>query len=144
MAISLLTPERRQFMLFMLVGGLNTVVGYALFALFLWTGLGPTTALAAATIGGVAFNFQSIGRIVFARDGKGRPVPFLLVYAVQFAINAAALRLLRDLGLSALVAQGLMLPLLAVGGFLAMRRFVFGTSRHAGAAGREPATDLGS
>lgn len=115
----------RRLVLFLLVGGLNTVVGYALFMAFLWFGLGSVAALAFATIIGVLFNFQSIGRIVFAGGGSDRLFPFVAVYAVQFALNALALRALESLGVSPLLAQAAMVPFVAIGGFLAMRRFVF-------------------
>ncbi|WP_242138005.1 GtrA family protein [Sphingomonas sp. TREG-RG-20F-R18-01] len=120
-----LGAERRRFLVFLAVGGLNTLVGYGLFGLFLWLGLAPIAALAVATVGGVLFNFQSIGRIVFA-DGTMRRLPaFIAVYTVQFAVNAGALTLLRSAGLSPMLAQAVMVPLLAVGSFFAMRRFVY-------------------
>ena len=118
-----------RFARFLAVGGLNTAVGFLLFALFVKLGLGPTGALAAATVGGVLFNYQSIGRLVFARSGPGgggRARVFILVYAVQFCLNAAALRVLLASGTGPLVAQALLLPVFAIGSFLAMRRFVYG------------------
>lgn len=117
--------ELRRFVRFLLVGGVNTLVGYALFCTAVLLGLPDGVALALATVGGVLFNFQTIGRLVFGEAGGRRMVPFVLVYAVQFLVNLAALRALGAAGVGPLAAQAAMLPLLAVGSFLAMRRFVY-------------------
>lgn len=118
-------PEARRFVLFLLVGGLNTLVGYGLFAAAIAIGLRPAAALTVATLGGVAFNFQSIGRIVFAGHGSRRLAAFMVVYGVQFALNLAGLKALAGVGFGPLAAQAVLLPFMAVGSFLAMRRFVF-------------------
>jgi putative flippase GtrA len=118
-------PEGRRFFVFLLVGGLNTAVGYGLFAAFIFLGADTSLALAAATILGVLFNFKSIGRLVF-ESGNVRLLPrFVGIYAVQFGINLAALKALESTGASPLLAQLLILPPLAVASFIMMRHFVF-------------------
>ena len=115
-----------RFVRFLAVGGLNMAVGYALFAGLLFVGLPVTGALALATVLGVLFNYQSVGRLVFGGDGRdGTLVAFALVYGAQFMLNLAALRLLAAAGLSAFLAQALVLPVLAVMTFFALRRWVF-------------------
>lgn len=117
--------ERGKFLKFLAVGGLNTLVGYGLFAGFILMGAPSFTALAGSTMLGVLFNFKSIGKLVF-RSGDPRRLPrFVAVYAVQFLVNLGGLHALQAAGLSPLVAQLILLPLLAIGSFLAMRRFVF-------------------
>jgi putative flippase GtrA len=54
----------RRFSVFLLVGRLNTLVGYGLFAGLVLLELGRTLSLAGSTIPGVLFNFESIGRLV--------------------------------------------------------------------------------
>lgn len=121
----LLTHQRKRFLTFLAVGGLNTLVGYGLFAGFILLGAGSFPALAGATILGVLFNFKSIGRLVF-QSGEARLLPrFVAVYAAQFVLNLGGLSALERAGLAPLLAQLVLLPVLAVGSFLAMRRFVF-------------------
>lgn len=112
-------------MLFLVVGGLNTLVGYSLFAIFILVGVSTAVALGAATVLGVLFNFFSFDRMVF-RSGEVRRLPrFILFYCVQFVVNLALLRGLGQLGLGPILAQMLILPILSVASFLAMRRLVF-------------------
>ena len=114
-----------QFVRFLLVGVLNTAFGYALFALFILLGASSAVALAGATILGVAFNFRTIGRLVFNnRDARLLP-RFVLSYAVYFLINLACLHGLASLGISPLLAQLVLLPWLSTLNFLLLRRLVF-------------------
>jgi putative flippase GtrA len=56
-----------SFVRFLAVGVLNTAFGYAFFALLVWAGLWYPAAAAASTIGGIVFNFNTTGRLVFGR-----------------------------------------------------------------------------
>ncbi len=117
--------ERRRFVVYLAVGGLNTAVGYGIFAAFILLGAGLTIAAIGTTVLGIAFNFGSIGRIVFG-SGKMRALPrFLGVYALQCAGNIALLRLGAAAGVPLLIAELFIIPVLAVAAFLLMRRFVF-------------------
>ena len=122
--------DRRRFVRFVAVGALNTVVGYLIFALLTLAGLAPAPAAVGATILGMLFNFQSIGRIVFGANSARLLPRFALVYALQCSVNigllhAAAARV------PALLAEAAILPPLAVLSFLGMRRFVFTASKAA-------------
>jgi putative flippase GtrA len=118
-------PEARRFTLFLAVGGLNTVVGYSIFAILIWLGAGPAGAAVGSTILGALFNFRSIGRLVF-KSGDYRLLPrFLAVYAAQCSANICLLHLAERAGITTLVAEAFILPILAVLTYLAMRRFVF-------------------
>jgi putative flippase GtrA len=117
--------EARRFTMFLLVGGLNTLVGYGFFVALHAAGLPPTPAVIGATILGVLFNFMSTGRIVFASSDASLLPRFLAVYAVQCAINIVSLRILTAAGLNVLVAQAVIVGVLAVLTFLAMKKFVF-------------------
>ncbi len=113
------------FVRFLLVGGLNTLFGYALFALLVVFGLPPALALLIATICGVLFNFVTTGRFVFG-IATARQLPgFCIVYAIVYAVNAAGLQALMQLRVSAFIAQALLLPLMPFLSFQLMRRFVF-------------------
>ncbi len=108
---------------FGLVGLLNTLFGYAAFAALVLLGVWPGVALAAATLAGVAFNFQTARHLVFGV--AGRPLRFVAVYAVVLALNVLALHALERLGASALTAQALLALPVAALSFMGQRRFVF-------------------
>ncbi len=117
--------ELRRFLTFLIVGGLNTLVGYGIFAALILLGLPTAAAIVLGTILAVLFNFLSTGSIVF-KNRTGRLLPrFIGVYAVQMSINIGAVHALENTGMGPLLAGALVLPPLAVFTYLAMRRFVF-------------------
>lgn len=118
-------PELRRFAKFLVVGGINTLIGYAIFAALILAGLPTPAAAIVGTILGVVFNFFSTGGIVFKNQAARLLPRFIAVYAVQMGLNVGALRLLENAGLHPLVAGALVLPPLAVFTYFALRAFVF-------------------
>lgn len=117
--------ELRRFLTFLAVGGLNTLVGYAIFAGLILLGVFVPAAVVISTILGILFNFLSTGRLVFG-SRRGSLLPrFIAVYAVQMGLNIGAINALERVGVGPLVAGALVLPPLAIFTYLAMRRFVF-------------------
>lgn len=109
---------------FGLAGILNTIFGYAVFAVLVVAGVWSSGALVAATLAGVAFNFQTSRRLVFGADG--RPLRFVVLYGSVLLLNLVALRVLREIGLAELWSQAaLALPVAALS-FLGQRVWVFG------------------
>ncbi|MFG1466446.1 GtrA family protein [Xanthobacter sp. DSM 24535] len=124
-ASSLRSAEVRRFARFLAVGLLNTAFGYMVFAAGVLFGLGPELALLVATVTGVAFNFATTGRFVFANRDIRRLPRFALAYAAIYALNALALRGLIDAGVAPLYAQLVLLPIVVIVTFATMRTFVF-------------------
>jgi putative flippase GtrA len=130
--------EARRFVRFLVVGVLNTAVGYAIFALFTLAGLGLVPSTVGATVIGALFNFKSIGQLVFGASGAKLLPRFLAVYVLQCAANIAALRSFASVGVPVLYAEAIILPVLAVAGFLLMRLWVFRNVSGAVAASPRP------
>ena len=122
----------RRFSRFLAVGVLNTVFGYTVYALLLFTGLHYSAALLLATIAGVLFNFRSTGRLVFKNRDDSRLWRFMVVYSASYVLNIGCLRLLHAAGLGPYVAQGLLVPPMTVLTFFLNRAFVFGAGRGTG------------
>ena len=117
--------KHRRIILFLLVGMLNTVVGYGLFAGLLLATQSHRIALVIATVLGVLFNFFSTGRIVFDnRSGKAL-LPFIFGYAVTLGVNFALLEVLVRMGINPLLAQAACLPVVVVLGYWINSRIVF-------------------
>jgi len=116
---------KRQFATYLVVGVLNTAVGYGLFAVFLRAGLHYAVAALLSTILGVLFNFQTIGRIVFGSRDLSLIFRFIAVYGVTYFLNVGALRALEASRLDVLVVQALLLAPMAAVSFLLHQRFVF-------------------
>lgn len=80
---------------FLFAGGLNTVFGYAVYALLLLLALPYLVALFLATIGGVIFNYFCFGRVVFqGRTSWNVFFRFILAYSAIYVVNAGLLMLL--------------------------------------------------
>jgi putative flippase GtrA len=113
------------FLRFILIGVLNTLVGYAIFALCLKLGFNYSVSLLIATCLGVLFNFKSIGLLVFSHPGQGVLLKFILVYVLIYAVNISIIKLLNpfiaSLYLCGLIAMGVA----AVVSFFLNKRYVF-------------------
>jgi putative flippase GtrA len=115
------SPEVR----FLVVGGLNTAFGYGVFALLIWLGLGHPAAIGLATVIGVAFNFQSTGRLVFGGAPLSRLGRFIAVYVFTYGINVAAVSALLRFDLNVYLANAIVVLPLAAITFMLQRKFVF-------------------
>ncbi|MFT0171977.1 GtrA family protein [Paraburkholderia mimosarum] len=117
--------DARLFIRFIAVGVLNTLFGYACFALFLRLGLHYAAALLGATILGIGFNFKSTGSLVFNSHNNRLIVRFVLAYGISYGVNVLLLMLLSLTGWPAYVGGALSMPPIALLSFFLMKRFVF-------------------
>jgi len=116
----------KRFVVFLLVGGLNTLFGYGLFALLMFLGLHYALALFVATVVGVMFNFKSTGALVFKSNDNRLVLRFVLGYVVVYFVNLAGIRCLEALGVGAIVGAAVMMFPAAVLAYMLNSRFVFG------------------
>ena len=112
---------------FISVGILNTIVGYAIYALLIWLNLPPQVALLLSTIAGVTFNYFSIGRLVFqSQGGLTVFIRFIASYCVVYVVNAQVLSfLIKSLHMTPYLAQALCVPLNVAASWLLMNHWVF-------------------
>ena len=115
----------QQFARFLGVGLINTLFGYGVFAALVLYGMAPGVALAAATVAGVLFNFNTTGFFVFRRLPYTRLGHFCAGYAFVYGLNLAALESLLMLDLDPILAQGLLLPAMASAYFWIGKHLVF-------------------
>lgn len=125
----LLHHEHSRFLKFLVVGGLNTVFGYGVFAGLYLVGIPPQPAIIIATIVGINFNFFTTGRLVFDSRSLRKLLPFWIGYGVALAVNLIMAEGLLRLGLNPLLVQGLCLPVFVVVAYLINARLVFRDSR---------------
>ena len=77
-----ITGFSEQFVLFLVMGGINTVFYYALYSLLIYAGLHYAVAVGIATVCGVLFNFQTFGRVVFKDFQRRLLGRFIGVYGI--------------------------------------------------------------
>lgn len=116
---------KKQIIRFILVGILNTVFGYTVYALFLWIGLTYFWALVLSTMLGVLFNFQTIGRIVFKSHDMRLIFRFFGVYLTVFLFNWLLIKLGLIAGLNAYISGAVAIVPAAAMSFLLNKFFVF-------------------
>ena len=85
----------RAIIAFILVGILNTLFSYAVFALLLFCQLHYSLAVLLSTIMGVLFNFKTIGKLVFKSNDNSLIFRFVSVYVVVYLLNVVGLELYR-------------------------------------------------
>jgi putative flippase GtrA len=115
-----------QFIRFLVVGGVNTLFGYAVFATLVLAGMPPMPALVITYVVGVLFNFFTTRRFVFsARGHPAALLRFVVAYVVIYFFNLGLYSLVERAGATPLVAQALCVPVVAVFSFLLFKFQVF-------------------
>ena len=110
---------------FGLAGGLNTGFGYLSYAALVLTGLPLWLAVTGSTILAIVFNFYSYGGLVFGETSRRFLPKFVAFYAALGFGNYSALKGLTHIGVGPLVAQAILVPVLAIIGYGGMRLIVF-------------------
>lgn len=111
---------------FLLVGGLNTLVGFLVFSLAIYLSDGNVGLSLAANIGvGVFFNYLSYGIAVFKSLGKKQFAKFVLAYAFLYLINYFALKIMLGQQMNIYVAQFMNLFYLAPLSYFIFNKLVF-------------------
>ena len=80
---------------FILVSGLNTLVGYSLYALFIFINIDYPLALLFATVLGVLFNFKTTGKFVFNNTNNDAIFKFVAVYFFVYLFNIIAIQMMQ-------------------------------------------------
>ena len=114
-----------KFIRFLVVGGINTIFGYFIFALLLYVGLHYSIAAMGATVLGVLFNFKTTGRLVFNSHDNRLILKFISVYVVLYVINVFVLKIFKSYEMNLYLAGALMLLPMALLGFFLNKTLVF-------------------
>jgi putative flippase GtrA len=115
----------QPFFRFLVVGGINTIFGYGLFAFFIYLNLHYSIASLLSTIIGVLFNFKTTGKLVFKSSDNRLIVRFFAVYGMVYVLNVLFLKGFKWFGLNLYIAGAVLVLPLAVVSFLLNKWFVF-------------------
>jgi len=116
---------KKQIFSFILVGILNTLVGYVLYALFIYAGLEYILSVLFATILGVIFNYKTIGKFVFDSKSKNSAIKFILVYVIVFIVNISVIKIFKIYGYNNYVAGFFAIIPASVVSFVLNKFYVF-------------------
>lgn len=118
--------ERKKLILFFLVGGINTLFGYSLYALLLYLQFHYAVASLMATIAGVLFNFKTTGVIVFKNNNNKLLFKFIAVYTVTYLLNIGFLKIFSSFNTNMYFAGAILILPMALIAFILQKKFVFG------------------
>ena len=105
--VARLTRIPQQFIRFVIIGGVNTVFAYSVYALAIFLGLHYTLAALAQTVLGTLFSFKTMGCLVFDNPDNKLVFKFIAVYTLCYFLNIGFLRVLTQMGLTNLYIAGL-------------------------------------
>lgn len=114
-----------KFFRFIVIGFVNTLFGYGIFAFLIFLNIQYNLALLISTILGTLFNFFSIGHIVFNKNKFSLIIRFIAVYIIIYVINIILLDYLVGKGITPYYSQALCLPFVASLAFLLNKYWVF-------------------
>lgn len=121
-----ITGFSEQFVLFLVMGGVNTIFSYSLYSLLIFAGVYYPVAVVVSTVCGVLFNFQTFGRVVFKNFQLRLLGRFFCVYAVVCTANIAGLKLFELVGLvNKYIAGAILILPMALLGYILNKTFVF-------------------
>ncbi len=116
---------QNRFVRFLLVGALNTVFGYSVFAILIVVGVHYAVAALVSTVLGVLFNFKTTGRFVFSTRQNSMLIRFVGVYAISYAVGVLLLRVSVEHSINVLLASAVLLVPMALFSYTLNRLLVF-------------------
>ncbi len=110
---------------FLIVGGINTVFGYLVYASLILLNFHYSIAALLATSLGVLFNFKTTGKLVFQNNNNSLIFKFIGVYTFTYLINLVFLRLFELYKVDMFMAGAILLLPMALISFGLNKKFVF-------------------
>ena len=110
---------------FIIVGILNTAVGYAFYSFFIYVGMNYLFAVLCSMLLGILFNFKTTGTLVFNNRNNVPFLRFVLVYTVIFFCNILFIRGMQLFTINLYIAGFFPIIPSAIISFLLNKWFVF-------------------
>ncbi|NBK97661.1 MAG: GtrA family protein [Erysipelotrichia bacterium] len=95
---------KKQIIMFIFTGIINTIFGYAMYALFIYLGCQYIFASGLATVLGILFNFKTISKFVFKANENRLIFKFFGVYSLVFITNIILIKVFKDFGFNEYLA----------------------------------------
>ena len=102
------------------------MIGYSLFAFFIFLNIHYSLAVLFSTVLGVLFNFKTIGKIVFDSSDNSLIFKFISVYTIIYLLNISFLWIFRYYGFENMYINGfVLLAPFAIVSFFLNKKYVF-------------------
>ena len=116
--------NNNQFFRFIIAGVINTLFGWMVFASAFNLSNNISISLISSTVLGVFFNYLSFGGYTFRNYSRTIFIKFILCYILVYIINLLVLTSLQNY-FSVILAQLILLPIMALLSYLIIKNFVF-------------------
>lgn len=121
-----------EFVRFLAVGGINTLFGYSMFAIFTFIGFEYHRAILFSTILGVIFNYKTIGKLVFNHHHFHMIIvlKFVFAYGLSYFLNTRGVSLVLRFIDNTYIAGGIVILPVSVAIYLLNKFFVFRSNKN--------------
>ena len=116
---------RNRLLRFLVVGGVNTLFGFAIYGISILAGKEVWLALLIGMLCGTVFNFFTIGGHVFRELSPARIPRFFICYLLVYGINVILFKLISLWTSNKILSQAIIMIPLALFSYFLMSRFVF-------------------
>lgn len=116
---------KKQIINFMLVGIINTIFGYSIYALLIFLGLNYILSVFFSTVLGVLFNFKTISKYVFESNNNKLIFKFMFVYFIVFIVNIFLIKVFKIFDINDYFAGFFAIIPVAILSFLLNKFFVY-------------------
>lgn len=120
-----LIPVRSQVIRYVMVGGVNAVFSYSVYAILLLVGLNYALANLGAMLLGILFSFHTQGKFVFENTDIKRIGRFVFVWALIYLMTITIIGALIAYNIDPYTAGAIALPASVLASFFAQKHFVF-------------------
>ena len=110
---------------FILVGVLNTVFSYILYAVLVLSHIDYRLSLTICSVVTIIWNFNTTGRLVFGNRRQALIFKFVGGYGLIYLVNLGLIIMLARFGVGELARQALALPVVVLCSFALNRGWVF-------------------
>lgn len=117
--------DHSQVIRFLFVGLLNTIFGYSIFVIFLYSGIHHAISLFFSTIIGIVFNFKTLGVLVFKSTNNKLVYRFFFVYFFSYLANLILINMFHMIGLNLYFSAALSIAPIAFLSYLLNKKYVF-------------------
>jgi putative flippase GtrA len=117
--------DHAQIIRFLFVGLINTIFGYSVFVILLYSGIHHAISLFFSTIIGIIFNFKTLGVLVFKSSNNKLIYRFFFVYLFSYVANLIIINIFHMFGLNFYLSAALSLAPIAFLSYLLNKIYVF-------------------
>ncbi len=122
----ILSHFEKKFVKYLIVGFINTIISYAIYAIIVTITLRPSFSLGISYLISIFINFQTTGKIVFNNSKNSLIIKFFLSYLTTFIINRYLLdTMVFNLKMDKYLSQALLVFPVALISFAILKHFVF-------------------